>query len=132
MLTVSVIVNWDHHIAHLAFVPLSHLAKKDVSVDSFVPNDRNSRNTLHTPEPKTAWRKFFLKTWSTLSLLKQQKVRYATKCSIAATLLAAPAFMESTSEWFRTWRMEWALITVSSKMAYLMIMYQSDLYVMCS
>ncbi|KAI7873761.1 hypothetical protein K492DRAFT_211962 [Lichtheimia hyalospora FSU 10163] len=87
-------------------------SKKGVSIDSFVPNDRNSRNTLHTPEPKTAWRRFFLRTWRTLSLLKQQKVRYATKCSIAATLLAAPAFMESTAEWFRTWRMEWALITL--------------------
>jgi hypothetical protein len=53
-----------------------------------------------------------LRVWRTFSLFKLQKVRYATKACIATVILATPAFLESTGDWFREWRMEWALITV--------------------
>ncbi|KAI9278480.1 Fusaric acid resistance protein-like-domain-containing protein [Phascolomyces articulosus] len=86
--------------------------RRKSSFSGFVPNERNTMNTLHTPEPTTTWRKFFLRMWRTLSLFKLQKVRYAVKCTIAAVVLALPAFMESTGNWFREWRMEWALITL--------------------
>ena len=89
------------------------MPKRKSSFNAFVPNERNTMNTLHTPQPTTTWRKFFLKMWRTFSLFKMQKVRYATKATVATIILAAPAFMESTNQWFRTWRMEWALITVS-------------------
>ncbi|KAF7728169.1 hypothetical protein EC973_006563 [Apophysomyces ossiformis] len=80
--------------------------------NAFVPNERNTMNTLHTPEPKTKWRKFFIRLWRTFTLFKLQKVRYASKAAVAATVLATPAFLESTGDWFREWRMEWALITL--------------------
>ncbi|CAO3632466.1 unnamed protein product [Cunninghamella blakesleeana] len=79
---------------------------------NFKPNERNMVNTLHTPEATTTWRKFFIQTWKAFSRLKEQKIRYAIKSSLAATILATPAFLESTSDWFREWRMEWALITL--------------------
>jgi hypothetical protein len=70
-------------------------------------------NTLHTPVPTTKWRELVVHSWQLLTMFKLQKIRYAIKCSIAATLLASPAFFQATGAWFREWRMEWALITVS-------------------
>ncbi|KAI8339686.1 Fusaric acid resistance protein-like-domain-containing protein [Chlamydoabsidia padenii] len=84
----------------------------DPSFGNFIPNERNMTNTLHTPLAKTAWRRFFIRLWKAFSLFKEQKIRYAIKASLAATLLATPAFLESTGPWFREWRMEWALITL--------------------
>ncbi|KAI7867103.1 Fusaric acid resistance protein-like-domain-containing protein [Spinellus fusiger] len=86
--------------------------RRRLSLNGFTPNERNMANTLHTPDPKTKWRKFFISIWMTFSLFKLQKVRYATKAAIAATLLAVPAFLSSTGGWFREYRMEWALVTV--------------------
>ncbi|GAN06647.1 conserved hypothetical protein [Mucor ambiguus] len=88
-----------HHHHHLHITP-------------FVPNERNTFNTLHTPEPKTKWRRFFIRVWQTFSLFKSQKIRYAIKATVATILLALPAFLESTQDFFRTYRMEWALITL--------------------
>lgn len=81
-------------------------------ITPFVPNERNTFNTLHTPEPKTTWRRFFIRVWRTFSLFKLQKIRYAIKATLATVLLAIPAFLESTKELYREYRMEWALITV--------------------
>ncbi|KAG1458711.1 hypothetical protein G6F46_006619 [Rhizopus delemar] len=78
----------------------------------FVPNERHKINTLHTPVPKTKWRRIVLRAWRAFSLFKLQKIRYAVKATIAAVLLATPAFLPSTGPWFRQWRMEWALITL--------------------
>ncbi|OAD05717.1 hypothetical protein MUCCIDRAFT_34259, partial [Mucor lusitanicus CBS 277.49] len=89
----------NHHHHHLHITP-------------FVPNERNTFNTLHTPEPKTKWRRFFIRVWQTFSLFKTQKMRYAIKATVATILLAMPAFLESTQDFFRTYRMEWALITL--------------------
>ncbi|CAO3651153.1 unnamed protein product [Mucor fragilis] len=91
----------DHHHQH------HHL-----HITPFVPNERNTFNTLHTPEPKTKWRRFFIRVWQTFSLFKSQKIRYAIKATVATVLLALPAFLESTQDFFRTYRMEWALITL--------------------
>ncbi|KAI9476242.1 MAG: Fusaric acid resistance protein-like-domain-containing protein [Benjaminiella poitrasii] len=85
-----------------------HLLK----ITPFVPNERHMTNTLHTPEPKTKWHRFIIRVWRTFSLFKLQKIRYAVKASIATIILATPAFIESTQDWFRTYRMEWALITL--------------------
>lgn len=85
-----------------------HLLK----ITPFVPNERNTFNTLHTPEPKTKWRRFFIRVWRTFSLFKLQKIRYAIKATVATVLLATPAFMDSTQDFFREYRMEWALITL--------------------
>lgn len=91
--------NGHHHHHHLHITP-------------FVPNERNTFNTLHTPEPKTKWRRFFIRVWQTFSLFKSQKIRYAIKATAATILLATPAFLNSTQDFFRTYRMEWALITL--------------------
>lgn len=77
-----------------------------------MPNERHKINTLHTPVPKTKWRRIVLRAWRAFSLFKLQKIRYAVKATVAAVLLATPAFLPSTGPWFRQWRMEWALITV--------------------
>lgn len=80
----------------------------------FVPNERHKVDTLHTPLPKTKWRRMVINVWRTFSLFKLQKFRYATKATIAVILLAMFAFNDTTGPWFREWRMEWALITVSN------------------
>lgn len=82
--------------------------------NSFVPNERHKMDTLHTPVPKTKWRRMVINVWRTFSLFKLQKSRYATKATVAVILLAVFAFNETTGPWFREWRMEWALITVSN------------------
>ncbi|KAI8973011.1 Fusaric acid resistance protein-like-domain-containing protein [Pilobolus umbonatus] len=86
--------------------------KKVKKSPGFVPNERNTVNTLHTPTPTTTWRKFFINVWYTFSLFKLQKIRYATKATVATILLASFAFIDSTKAWFIEWRMEWALITL--------------------
>ena len=82
------------------------------STHTIFPNERNTAATLHTPVPRTRWRKFMRDIWLIGEILKQQKIRYATKATVATILLALPAFLDSTGPWFREWRMEWALITV--------------------
>ncbi|KAI8647098.1 Fusaric acid resistance protein-like-domain-containing protein [Parasitella parasitica] len=81
-------------------------------ITPFVPNQRNTFNTLHTPEPKTKWRRFFIRLWQAFSLFKSQKIRYAIKSTVATIILALPAFLEPSKDFFRTYRMEWALITL--------------------
>lgn len=88
-------------------------SKSNSKGSTFIPNERHKMDTLHTPVPKTKWRQMVLKIWRTFSLFKLQKMRYATKATIAVVVLAIPAFLQSTGLWFREWRMEWALITVS-------------------
>jgi len=90
---------------------ISHTVKRRPS-STFVPNNRNTMNTLHTPLPKTRWRRFFISLWGFFSWFKQQHVRYAIKASAAAVILATPAFLPSTGERFRELRMEWALVTL--------------------
>ncbi|KAI8370348.1 Fusaric acid resistance protein-like-domain-containing protein, partial [Radiomyces spectabilis] len=85
---------------------------RKVPLKGFIPNERHTVNTLHTPQPKTQWRRFFIRLWWFLSLFKTQKIRYATKATVATILLAVPAFLEFSGAWFREWRMEWALITL--------------------
>ncbi|KAI8136713.1 Fusaric acid resistance protein-like-domain-containing protein [Fennellomyces sp. T-0311] len=82
------------------------------SFHTIFPNERNTIATLHTPIPRTAWRRFMRDIWLLAETLKQQKIRYAIKATVAAVLLALPAFLDSTGPWFREWRMEWALITL--------------------
>ncbi|CAO3634627.1 unnamed protein product [Cunninghamella echinulata] len=105
----------NRHRWYSVFLPTKHLSADEddaFTFQNFKPNERNTTNTLHTPEPNTTWRKFFIQTWRAFSRLKEQKIRYAIKSSLAATLMAAPAFFETTGDWFREWRMEWALITL--------------------
>ncbi|CAO3590642.1 unnamed protein product [Absidia cylindrospora] len=85
---------------------------KKSSFQGFTPNERNTVNTLHTPLATTRWRRFFIRIWMLFSLFKLQKMRYAIKATVATILLATPAFLSSTSQFFRAWRMEWALITL--------------------
>ncbi|CEP16144.1 hypothetical protein [Parasitella parasitica] len=85
---------------------------KEIKKPTFVPNERHKMDTLHTPIPKTQWRRMILRVWRMFSLFKLQKMRYAIKATVAAIILATPAFLESTSTWYREWRMEWALITL--------------------
>ncbi|KAI8332623.1 hypothetical protein BC941DRAFT_402304 [Chlamydoabsidia padenii] len=92
--------------------PSEKKVDKTPSFQAFTPNERNTVNTLHTPLATTRWRRFFIRIWLLFSLFKLQKMRYAIKASIAAILLATPAFVSSTSHFFREWRMEWALITL--------------------
>ncbi|KAI8887178.1 hypothetical protein K501DRAFT_242906 [Backusella circina FSU 941] len=101
-----------HGFFEFIFQSFSKKRAKSSKASSFVPNERNTFNTLHTPIPKTKWRQLVLRVWRTFSLFKLQKVRYATKACVATVILATPAFLKSTGDWFREWRMEWALITL--------------------
>lgn len=85
---------------------------KKSSIESFVPNNNNTFNTLHTPKPKTKVRKFFLNLWGFFSWFRQHTVRYASKSTLIALAIASMAFIPATREYFITWKMDWTLITV--------------------
>lgn len=91
--------------------PTKGLHKK-ASVESFVPNNHNTFNTLHTPKPKTQIRKFFLNLWGFFSWFRQHTVRYAAKSMLIALAIASMAFIPATQEYFLAWKMDWTLITV--------------------
>ncbi|ORX62680.1 hypothetical protein DM01DRAFT_1365117 [Hesseltinella vesiculosa] len=113
--SVGQLENENHNGSLFSFFRRDKKGLRQPSVtefDEFTPNERNQMDTLHTPVPKTAWRRFFISVWQGLSLFKQQKLRYAIKATVAAIVLATPAFLDSTGPWFREWRMEWALITL--------------------
>ncbi|KAI8887415.1 hypothetical protein K501DRAFT_242578 [Backusella circina FSU 941] len=84
--------------------------------DIFTPNNHNTFNTLHTPTPKTNWRKFFLNLWGFFSAFKTHRVRFALKSMITAEIFSVFAFIPSTRSYFVDFRMEWTLITVMAVM----------------
>lgn len=88
------------------------LSKKR-STDSFVPNNNNTFNTLHTPKPKTKIRKFFLRLWGFFLAFRQHSVRYAIKSALIALAIASMAFIPATRQYFLDLKMDWTLITVS-------------------
>lgn len=90
---------------------------KKSSIDSFVPNNHNTFNTLHTPKPKTKIRKFFLTLWGFFSWFRKHTVRYALKSTLIALAIASMAFIPSTREYFLAWKMDWTLITVMAVMS---------------
>ncbi|KAI8647527.1 hypothetical protein BD408DRAFT_378306 [Parasitella parasitica] len=90
---------------------------KKSSIDSFVPNNNNTFNTLHTPKPKTKFRRFFLTLWGFFSWFRQHTVRYASKSTLIALAIASMAFIPATREYFITWKMDWTLITVMAVMS---------------
>ncbi|RUS16167.1 hypothetical protein BC937DRAFT_91550, partial [Endogone sp. FLAS-F59071] len=79
---------------------------------AFFPNDRNTANTLHTPAPTSRWHSFYLRLWSFFSWFRRFSVRYAFKATVAALILATPAFVDAWQDWFLDYRMEWGLITL--------------------
>lgn len=83
------------------------------STESFVPNNNNTFNTLHTPKPKTKIRKFFLKMWGFFLTFRQHSVRYAIKSALIALAIASMAFIPATRDYFLDLKMDWTLITVS-------------------
>ncbi|KAF7732052.1 hypothetical protein EC973_007157 [Apophysomyces ossiformis] len=82
----------------------------------FVPNNHNTINTLHTPKPTTAWRRFFLSLWEFFSWFRKHTVRYAIKATVTGVAIASLAFIPATQDYFREFRMEWTLITVMAVM----------------
>ncbi|OAD76278.1 hypothetical protein PHYBLDRAFT_186217 [Phycomyces blakesleeanus NRRL 1555(-)] len=80
------------------------------------PNNHNTLNTLHTPTPKTYWRRFFLKMWSFFSWFRNHEARYAAKSTFTALAIAVLAFIPYTRPYFQSLRMEWTLITVLAAM----------------
>ncbi|EIE87122.1 hypothetical protein RO3G_11833 [Rhizopus delemar RA 99-880] len=90
--------------------------KKKIVAESFVPNNHNTINTLHTPKPKTKIRKFFLSLWGFFSWFRSHNVRYALKSTLIAVAIASMAFMPMTREYFQAWKMDWTLITVMAVM----------------
>lgn len=91
---------------------VNHIITKKSSIDSFIPNNHNTFNTLHTPKPKTKLRKFFLSLWGFFSWFRQHTVRYALKSTLIALAITSMAFIPSTREYFIMWKMDWTLITV--------------------
>ncbi|KAG1467314.1 hypothetical protein G6F56_004478 [Rhizopus delemar] len=83
---------------------------------SFVPNNNNTFNTLHTPKPETKIRKFFLNMWGFFSWFRSHDVRYACKSTLIAVSIASMAFLPMTREYFQVYKMDWTLITVMAVM----------------
>jgi hypothetical protein len=53
--------------------------------------------------------------WGFLTWFRTYQVCYAIKAGLAAVALASLAFIPSTQAYFKTYRMEWTLITVRKK-----------------
>ncbi|KAL1921246.1 uncharacterized protein VTP21DRAFT_10962 [Calcarisporiella thermophila] len=105
--------NWSDGIKQLRKRHGSALIPANVTEQHwFQPMERNTMDTLHTPLPRTVWRRFLLNIWSWLSYLRQFEVLFAFKCSVTAILAAVPAFLHSTRPIFREYRGEWAIITL--------------------
>ncbi|KAI8376126.1 Fusaric acid resistance protein-like-domain-containing protein [Radiomyces spectabilis] len=83
---------------------------------SFRPNDRNTHNTLHTPVHSGGIRWALMRVWGFFTWFRQHTVRYAVKATLTALIFSAPAFIPVTQPWFRTFRMEWMLITIMAVM----------------
>ncbi|KAI8052769.1 hypothetical protein BDF21DRAFT_371567 [Thamnidium elegans] len=97
--------------------PSTPVITKKSSIDSFVPNNNNTFNTLHTPKPKTKLRKFFLSLWGFFSWFRRHTVRYAAKSTLIALAITSMAFIPSTRDYFLDWKMDWTLITVMAVMS---------------
>ncbi|KAI8975119.1 hypothetical protein BDF20DRAFT_876954 [Mycotypha africana] len=89
---------------------------RKVSVDSFIPNNNNTFNTLHTPKPRTKMRQVLLNLWGFFSWFRQHTVRYGLKSAFVVVLISSLAFIPPTREYFSTWKMDWTLITVMAVM----------------
>ncbi|OBZ85235.1 Uncharacterized protein C26F1.08c [Choanephora cucurbitarum] len=99
-----------------------HLAKinqlkKKSSIDTLVPNNNNTLNTLHTPKPKTKIRRFFLNLWGFFSWFRKHTVRYGLKATFISVIIASLAFFPMTRDYFVNWKMDWMLITVTAVMS---------------
>ncbi|KAI8049144.1 uncharacterized protein B0P05DRAFT_563912 [Gilbertella persicaria] len=90
---------------------------KKSSIDSLVPNNHNTFNTLHTPKPKTKVRKLFLSLWGFFSWFRKHTVRYGLKSTFISLAIASLAFIPYTREYFVNWKMDWMLITVTAVMS---------------
>ncbi|KAI8150419.1 Fusaric acid resistance protein-like-domain-containing protein [Fennellomyces sp. T-0311] len=83
----------------------------------FLPNNHNTLNTLHTPEPNTQRHKFSVKLWTFLSWFRQHNIKFAAKNMMTAVGISALAFIPQTQPYFYQYRMEWTLLTVMTLMA---------------
>ncbi|KAI7848907.1 Fusaric acid resistance protein-like-domain-containing protein [Circinella umbellata] len=78
----------------------------------FTPNNHNTSNTLHTPQPSTQRHKLSLKLWSFFSWFRQHTIKFAVKNMLTAVAVSALAFIPQTQPYFYQYRMEWTLLTV--------------------
>lgn len=90
--------------------------KKNKKTDIFVPNNHNTFNTLHTPEPKTKLRKFFLQLWGFFSMFRTHHFKFALKSMLTAEAISVLAFIPFTRPYFTAFKLEWTLITVMAVM----------------
>lgn len=72
--------------------------------------------TLSFPAPGTQedvsqTKPWALRVWTIFSSLKKFEVRFALKTAITVALLALPAYLEPTQDFFYEYRMHWALST---------------------
>lgn len=93
--------------------PNDDLPEKHAAEEIFIPNNHNTTDTLQTPSPTTYIRKCFLQLWSFFSWFRNHTVRYAIKATLVSVGVAMLAFIPATQHYFREYRMEWTLITVS-------------------
>ncbi|KAI9259639.1 Fusaric acid resistance protein-like-domain-containing protein [Phascolomyces articulosus] len=78
----------------------------------FTPNNHNTSNTLHTPQPSTQRHKFSVKLWRFFSWFRQHTIKFAVKNMLTAIAVSALAFIPQTQPYFYQYRMEWTLLTV--------------------
>lgn len=113
---VNVVEAWitdNVYYAARASRPNDDLPEKHAAEEIFIPNNHNTTNTLQTPSPTTYIRKCFLQLWNFFSWFRNHTVRYAIKATLVSVGVAMLAFIPATQHYFREYRMEWTLITVS-------------------
>ena len=77
-------------------------------------NDRH--RPLHTY--RTSNKTFFYKLWLWLKWARSDDIKFAVKVGFGSTLLALPAFLDSTRSIFVSYRGEWALLSYFIVVAY--------------
>ncbi|KAI8367928.1 Fusaric acid resistance protein-like-domain-containing protein [Choanephora cucurbitarum] len=91
--------------------------RKTTKDTPFIPNNRNTLDTLHTPVPKTRIRRVLVRLWDFLSQFGTYRVKYAVKSTVTAVLISVLAFIPATRPYFTSFKMEWTLITAMAVMS---------------
>ncbi|KAI8375782.1 Fusaric acid resistance protein-like-domain-containing protein [Blakeslea trispora] len=91
--------------------------KKTLYTPSFIPNNRNTLDTLHTPLPKTRIRRLFVHLWDFFCQLGTYRVKFAIKSMVTVQLVSILAFIPATRPYFTSFKLEWTVITVMAVMS---------------
>ncbi|KAI9291197.1 hypothetical protein K502DRAFT_368642 [Neoconidiobolus thromboides FSU 785] len=99
------------------FDKLTNTIKKQ---DKEITTDQDSdpiERPLHYPSPKTKYQTFRANLWYFLMSLRDYRIIFALKSSIAALLVSSPIYVLGYKELCKNWRIGWTLITLNLVMS---------------